>query len=57
MKLEKVLKISFTKSGAGSVTNRITLPTTWIRSMGITESDREVDVTLEDGKIIISKKK
>ncbi|MDK2584237.1 AbrB/MazE/SpoVT family DNA-binding domain-containing protein [Romboutsia sedimentorum] len=57
MKEERNLKISFTKSGSGSESTRVSLPIKWIRELGITPDDREVEVTLEDDKIIISKKK
>ena len=57
---QRKVKIQFAKSGgtasANSVTNRITLPTTWIKEMGITKEDREVKIYLsEDKKIIIEK--
>lgn len=53
---ERELKISFTKSGSGSVTNRIAIPTTWVRKMGTTKEDNMVIVTMEDGIISIKKK-
>lgn len=53
---KRELKVSFTKSGSGSVTNRVTLPTTWIREMGITKEDNAVVVTIENGVITIKKK-
>lgn len=51
------LKVIFTKSGSGSVMNRITLPTVWIREMGLTEDDKNVTVTFDNinNKIIIEK--
>lgn len=48
-------KILFTKSGAGSRSTRITLPVSWIDVLNITQEDREVTLSLENGKIIISK--
>ena len=40
------------------MTNRITLPTSWIKELGITEEERQVDIILdtEAGRIIIEKK-
>lgn len=59
MKETRELKVTFNKSGAGSQTNRITIPTTWIRKMNVTKDDRFVEVTFnEDTKTItIIKKK
>lgn len=56
---ERILKISFNKSGGTSsrngITTRLTLPTSWIKELGITEDNREVKASLIDGKIIIEK--
>ena len=58
---ERTAKILFNKSGGtagkGGVTNRITLPTLWIKKMGITENNREVKLSFVDDKIIIEKGK
>lgn len=52
-------RVIFSKAGGsaskGSQTTRITLPIKWVREMGITEEAREVDITFQDGKIIIAK--
>lgn len=57
---KRILKITFNKSGGtaskGGMTTRLTLPKTWVDEMGITPEDREVQVTFQDGKIIIEKK-
>ena len=56
---ERIAKVSFNKSGGTArgtaITNRITIPTKWIKSLGITEDDREVKLILEKSKIIIEK--
>lgn len=56
---QRKAKVLFTNAGGsaskGSQTTRITLPITWVREMGITPEDREVDIFFEDGKIIIQK--
>lgn len=56
---ERVLNISFNKSGGTSsrngVTTRITLPVSWVRELGATEEDRSVKASFKDGKIIIEK--
>ena len=52
-------KINFNKSGGNasknSYTSRLTIPTSWIKEMGITEENREVKLVIEDNKIIIEK--
>jgi hypothetical protein len=56
---ERKLKISFNKSGGtagkGGVTTRVTLPKTWIDKMEITQEEREVTVTFDGEKIIITR--
>jgi hypothetical protein len=52
---ERKLKIIFGKSGSGSYTSRLTIPTSWIKEMGLTQEEREVTAKYEDGKIIIEK--
>lgn len=59
MKESRNLNISFTLSGSKSESTRLSLPITWIRSMGLSRSDKEIIATFdeEEGKIIIEKKK
>lgn len=56
---ERIAKVSFNKSGGTArgtaITNRITIPTMWIKSLGITEDDREVRLSLIDNKIVVEK--
>lgn len=56
---EKRARVIFNKSGGtagkGGITNRITIPTTWIKEMGITEDQREVNISFDGEKIIIEK--
>lgn len=47
---KRELKISFTKSGSGSNSSRITLPITWIKQMGLNINKREVDVYFDEEK-------
>ena len=42
-------------AGKNSVNYRICLPADMIRELGITENDRKVILTCEDGKITIKK--
>lgn len=56
---EKRARVIFNKSGGtagkGGITNRITIPTTWVKEMGITEEQREVNISFDGEKIIIEK--
>ena len=56
---ERKAKVIFNKSGGTakgkSITNRITIPTSWIKNLGVTEEDREVIIKLIDNKIVIEK--
>jgi hypothetical protein len=56
LKEKRDLKITFTTGGSGSVTTKLGIPVTWVRELGITPDERNVEVTLEDDKIIIKKK-
>lgn len=49
------IKITLARSGNGSLSPRITLPTKWIREMGIEELNREMKVSFDGEKIIIEK--
>jgi hypothetical protein len=44
-------------SGKGTKNYRVSIPVDMVRALGITEKDRGVLMTLEDGKIIIEKDK
>ena len=56
---EKRARVIFNKSGGtagkGGITNRITIPTKWIKEMGITEEQREVNISFDGDKIMIEK--
>lgn len=57
--MKKTAKVIFNRSGgtagSGGITNRITIPTTWVKEMGITEEQREVNISFDGEKIIIEK--
>lgn len=59
MKEKKIAKVIFNKSGGtaskNGITNRVTIPTTWITAIGITNEDRNVELTLDGDRIIIKK--
>ena len=56
---ERKAKILFNRSGGtagkGGITNRVTLPTKWIKEMGLTEDNREVFISFDGEKITIQK--
>ena len=55
----KTAKVIFNRSGGtagkGGITNRVTLPTTWIREMGVTEESREVKISFDGRKITLER--
>lgn len=50
MSSKRDLNVSFTKSGSGSMSTRLTLPITWMKKMNITKDDRVVEVTFDEDK-------
>lgn len=53
---ERKLKINRTKGGSGSVSFRISLPTSWIKAMDLDVNTQAI-VTFDGEKIIIEKEK
>jgi hypothetical protein len=53
---KRVLKIMFAKGGSGSLHTKLNVPITWIRAMGVSQENREVDVSFDGEKITIQKK-
>jgi hypothetical protein len=53
---KRVVKVMFAKGGSGSLHTKLNVPITWIRAMGITEEQREVEVSFDGEKITIQKK-
>lgn len=54
-KLVKNGKVSFNKSGSGSVSGRVTIPQEILQLMDIREDDRDIIITYKDGDLIIQK--
>ena len=56
---ERKLNIIFNKSGSGSINTKVSLPVTWIKQMGITKDNREVNAKFDEEKqeIVIKKQK
>ena len=42
-------------AGAGAKTHKVTLPSHWLKTMGITDEEREVELTFDQNKIVITK--
>ena len=59
MKESRNCKITIGKPGGpaskGAKNYRLSLPTNWIKEMGITEEDRNVKITFDGNKITIEK--
>ena len=49
------IKITLARSGNGSLSPRITLPTKWIRELNSREENRNTKVSFDGEKIIIEK--
>lgn len=56
---ERKAKILFNKSGGTAkgtaITNRVTIPTSWVKELGITEDNRDVKLIYDGYKITIEK--
>ena len=61
MKEERIAKVSFNKSGGTArgtaITNRVTIPTKWIKKMGLNENERDLILEFDEDKIIVKKYK
>ncbi|HBG5660863.1 TPA: AbrB/MazE/SpoVT family DNA-binding domain-containing protein [Clostridioides difficile] len=57
MKETRILNVTFNRSGCGSLSTKLALPIKFIRELGVSESDRSVEVTLKGDEIIIKKAK
>ncbi|EDT14208.1 hypothetical protein JJB75_16125 [Clostridium perfringens] len=59
MQEERILKVSFNKSGGtagkNGMTTRVTLPIKWVRYLGINEEDRKIKAKIDGTRIIIEK--
>lgn len=55
---ERILKITFGKSGNGGINPRLSIPKTFLDKLNITPEDREIKLSLdeENARIIITKK-
>jgi len=53
---KRVVKIIFAKGGSGSLHTKLNVPITWIRAMGISAEEREVEILFDGEKITIQKK-
>lgn len=47
--------VNFNKGGKGKSSGRIILPATYLELMEVTEENPSVEITYQDGKIIIEK--
>ena len=58
-KTNKVAKVNFFKGGSGGLCSKISLPSSWLKILKITEDERDIVVFLDEKKerIIVEKKK
>lgn len=50
-----IKKVTFNKGGSGGHAGRVILPLAYLELMKITKDEPEVELTYEDGKIVIQK--
>ena len=55
MNESRQLKVSFNRSGSGSISSSVRLPISWLKEMNISKEDREIEVIFDNEKIIIKK--
>lgn len=53
--MKKQSKIIFNKNGKGNISIKICLPFSWIKEMGISENNKNVNLFFENKEIIIRK--
>ena len=56
---KRILKVSFGKSGAGSISPKLSIPKSFLDKININQDEREIEIELneETEEIIIRKKK
>ena len=55
MNESRQLKVSFNKSGSGSISSSVRLPISWLKEMNISKEERGIEVIFDNEKIIIKK--
>lgn len=53
---KRTLNMSFGKSGNGGMSCKLSIPTKWVKEMGLTKEDKELEVTFKDNIITIKKR-
>lgn len=55
---KRILKVSFFKSGSGSISPKLSIPKSFLDRIGVSKDEREVEIEVkEDTKEIIIRKK
>lgn len=52
---KRIARMIVNKSGSGSSTFRVTLPSTWVREMGLDEQTRDLTIEFSGAEIKIKK--
>lgn len=50
-------KVTFAGSGSGSISARLTIPVAFVELLKINADERNVDLTFDNGKLIVTKSK
>lgn len=53
---KRTVNVMFAKGGSGSLHTKLNVPITWVRAMGISAEEREVEIVFDGKKITIQKK-
>ncbi|MGL5592877.1 MAG: AbrB/MazE/SpoVT family DNA-binding domain-containing protein [Cetobacterium sp.] len=55
---KRILKVSFFKSGSGSISPKLSVPKSFLDTIGVTKEEREIEIEVkEDTKEIVIRKK
>ena len=50
----KINKVTLSKSGKGDITPKVSIPWSWLQGMGVTEQHREIKLSYDEEKNIIT---
>ncbi|WP_158410117.1 AbrB/MazE/SpoVT family DNA-binding domain-containing protein [Fusobacterium animalis] len=56
---KRILRVSFSKSGSGSISPKLSIPKSFLEKIEVTQENREIEIELntDTNEIIIRKKK
>ena len=51
--MKKVNKVTFRKTGNGSITTQVSIPKSWLEGLGVNQENKEVEIEYTGKEIII----